>query len=177
MTLLEFNTEAHASGVEEYLNWGFEAQSLAGSMAKSMRDALGKLCTSPACATVAIFTEDKTTRTPCSRPTPGRVGAVIGENRPVPRKRRNMIGLCQVRRLLRRVPCQGSNLDCLARLASIRTWRNARRGTCAELPWLRLIHPAKPASRPRGTCSEVPWNPRAPANSRGRRAIHHFFAP
>ena len=151
MTLLEFNTEAHASGVEEYLNWGFEAQGLAGSMAKSLRDALGKLCTSPACATAAIFAEDKPTRTPCSRPTPGRVGAVIGENegakisvsrrdsslrpnRPVPRKSREIVGLCQVRRLLRWAPCQGSNLDCLARLASIRTWRNARRGTCAELP-------------------------------------------
>jgi hypothetical protein len=32
------------------------------------------------------------------------------------------------------VPCKGSYLSCLARLAAIRTWRNARRGTCSELP-------------------------------------------
>jgi hypothetical protein len=45
-----------------------------------------------------------------------------------------MIGLCQVWRLRRRAPCKGSSLSCLARLASIRTWRNARRAGCADLP-------------------------------------------
>ena len=60
-----------------------------------------------------------------------------------------MIGLCQVRRVLRRAPGQSSNLDCLARLTSIRTWRNARRGTCAELP---LVSPPPEISvlRPSG---------------------------
>ena len=32
------------------------------------------------------------------------------------------------------VPCEGSSLSCLARLASIRTWRNARRVGYSELP-------------------------------------------
>ena len=32
------------------------------------------------------------------------------------------------------VPCKGSSLSCLARLASIRTWCNARRVGNAELP-------------------------------------------
>ena len=35
------------------------------------------------------------------------------------------------------VPCKGSSLSCLARLASIRTWRNARRVGYSELPWRR----------------------------------------
>jgi len=109
--------------------------------------------------------------------------AARGPNRPVPRKSRNIVGLCQVRRLRCYAPCWGFSRNCGARarrrsrfrrpwpvdatrsrshctpvmcarwdayavtspegplfrapasLAVIRTWRNARRGTYAELPY------------------------------------------
>jgi hypothetical protein len=55
--------------------------------------------------------------------------------RPVPRKMmKTIIGLCQVWRLLRRAPSEGTYLDFLTRLAFIHTWRNARRVGYAELP-------------------------------------------
>jgi hypothetical protein len=58
----------------------------------------------------------------------------IFQKSPGPTKERTMIGLRQVRRLRRRAPCKGSSLSGLARLASIRTWRNARWVGYADLP-------------------------------------------